>query len=192
MKLKIIDIIRWELLRHKSFNDFAPTDEDDILTLSYVTDAAARTNLYSAYKHLYEEKQLDIEQKIKSIGNYIRYANQFAEKTEAKTDTKNPISVHEVVGDLVVSGADATYIMQLGIEYLPWLCNSVGEHAKKRAEDKRYWSMILCSPYIDRSQVHNAHEFLPFDWDKEGGATKREVSDTDLKIAKFLFGKNKK
>jgi hypothetical protein len=89
---------------------------------------------------------------------------------------------------LVISGADANYITESGLELLPWLCDSLATFRQRRMEDKRMWSYIGLSPYMKEGMT--AEKFLPFDWEKK--KKEEEVTDKDIAIAKALFGKSKK
>jgi hypothetical protein len=193
MVLKIKDIIKWEILRGKSFNDFNPKETDDVLMIAYIKEKAVGLVKYTAYRHLYDDGMLDISKKISELNSYLSYVSQFLDKKrESKQSDQEVITVKDLIGQLVVAGTDASYLLDLGIEFLPWICSSIEGKAKKDAEDKRYWTMILCSPYIDSKKIKNVHDFLPFPWDKEPAKMTSEVTDEDIEMAHALFHKNKK
>lgn len=175
---------------NKAFNDMDYHDVREIAALVYILKDIRNVSL-DGFINTLENSKVSLNDTIREINSEMRYISQYnrvLEDASESSSTGETLRISKIVGELVISGADANYITESGLELLPWLCDSLATFRQRRMEDKRMWSYIGLSPYMKEGMT--AEKFLPFDWEKK--KKKEEVTDKDIAIAKALFGKSKK
>jgi hypothetical protein len=194
--IKIKDIILWEQLRGKSFEDFDAKDYKDDLSILYVIDEAdkqERVTLGLYEKALSETDTKQVRARIKKINDDILFSSQFFivanEKSEndGKSEKQN---VGDIIGSLICLGISPESILNMDLCYLSYLTDQYAKYVKNRLTDKRFWAMLQLSPYLDKGT--EAHDFMPFPWEKSQNGEDDKITDKDINIAKCLFGLNKK
>lgn len=202
MKITIRQIIRWEQLRKKTFNEFDTSVDDDVIALMYVTSKPFEINdsLFETYKDVALEKPELVKKHADDIGRYFGYINQFSEKApeepidpmalkseEPVDDSK--VSISEVAMNLLYSGVDARYLMDdVELCDLPMLARGSESAMRRKLEDHRLWTFLMVSPYLD-SSCKKTTDFYPFPWEEEGKHV--IVSGEDLQMAESILSENK-
>ena len=189
--LTIGNIVQWEQLRKKSFIDFDANDEEDKLVLCFVV--SGKRYRYSAFKAAVSDADVskDVQRYIDEINSEFKYLSQFMlEKNDADTEktlsNEPKTKISTIVGQIIFNGTELKNLLSMGIEWIPWISKSFGEYEKNKKLEHRFWARVALSPYIKEGTT--LHQFLPFPWED---ATDN-VSDLDVKTAKFLFKRNEK
>ena len=189
--LTIGNIVQWEQLRKKSFIDFDVNDEEDKLVLTFVI--SGKRSRYSAFKAAISEADVarDVREYINEINSEFKYLGQFMldkndDDIENSSSDGAKAKISTIIGQIIFNGADVKNLLSLGIEWIPWISESFGEYEKNKKLEHRLWARVSLSPYVKEGTT--LHQFLPFPWEDAAD----NVSDLDIKTAKFLFKQNEK
>ena len=201
MKISLKQIIRWEQLRRKTFNEFDTAVVDDVIALMYVTSKTSdiEGSLFDTYKDVALEKPELVKKHADEIGRYFTYINQFAEKAreevvdpmalKSEEPADDKVSLSEVAMNLLYSGVDARYLMdEVELCDLPMLARGSESAMRRKLEDHRLWTFLMVSPYLD-SSCKKTTDLYPFPWEEEGKSV--IVSDEDLQMAESILSENK-
>lgn len=194
--IKIKDIILWEQLRGKSFEDFDAKDYKDDLSILYVIDEADkqdRVTLELYEKALSETDTRQVRIRIKKINDDILFSSQFfimSNATSGDDGKSEKQNVGDIIGSLICLGISPESLLDMDLCYLSYLTDQYAKYVKNRLTDKRFWTMLQLSPYLDKGT--EAHDFIPFPWEKSQKGEDDQITDKDIDMAKCLFKLNKK
>ena len=186
--ITIGNILKWERLRKKAFNDFDEKDTDDILAIGYAM-LDQREVSFEAYKDAALNSNAGIVAGvIKDLNAEIRYISQFQDPQDEASDQDAKQTVTEMVGALLFAGMDGNFLLGRGLEDLSWLLQTFDVSVRRKLEADRFWAFIGLLPYIDKSKYPNASTFLPFEWEGKAQA-ETEITDEEKAMAAAFLHK---
>lgn len=201
--IQLIDIIKWEQLMHCPFLRFDGTNRDHIIALMYCCERRAdehtgeplrRQYTFDVYRTAVEQRERDLRYFCQTVEREQRYIQQFlAEEHPAATDSKpkEPARIGDIVGALVFAGVDISWLQRQGLEIIPFLNNCYEKHMQRKAEDKRFWALMLMSPHLTAKDNKKLRDQFKFDWEKEA-AGMNLTDEQHAIIAGALWGNKKK
>lgn len=185
--ITIGDVVTWERLRCRRFDEFDGDNMEDVAALGYVL-LHTREYTFTAYLEAARGSAAHILDSVSATASAeFKYISQFVKQADADTESGERESITEIAGTLIMGGVNGVFLLSRGIEDLQWLCAAYQKHTRQEMENRRFWSYVQLSPWIDRQRTHNAREFMPFAWDS-GTDNVSEISDFERKLAKAFWG----
>ena len=181
--IKIGNIVLWERLTEHSFFAFDITSPADMAALLYVIDAPG-CPLETYSKALNITKGSELQKKVKAISKdvekFLQYASKPKEDGSSDSSDGESQKVSDIIGQIIFLGQPAPAILDMSIDYLPFLSEQFAAKVKRDAEHDRSILYTQLSPYL--AENTSIHSFMPLPWDAE-----EEITDEDAEIANFLF-----
>ena len=106
---------------NKAFNDMDYHDVREIAALVYILKDIRNVSLDGFISTL-ENSKVSLNDTIREINSEMRYISQYnrvLEDASESSSTGETLRISKIVGELVISGADANYITESGLELLP-------------------------------------------------------------------------
>lgn len=192
--IRIKDIIRWERLRNKSFQDIDSTNEEDMHTLMYVTSDESEKYTIQVYVKSLTNKKL-LKQEIVRIEKEMALTGQYRKNTdgsdEASAGKNESIRISDIAAILISSGMDAGYVMNEMELYE--LDMYVTAYERKRREEMDMWRMSIwynLLPHVGKGKLKRPQELFTFAWEtaEEKKRAEKQMRDNAETLKKFLSG----
>lgn len=201
VRLTMRALIRWEQLRAKSFSLMNYSGEEDMEALLYCSMLSCNPGtLYTLeeFKHTMQNEKL-VKQMAQALARESTVMGQFRQESgtvqEAGQEPDGePGFIKDIISTLIMSGLDATYVMD-GMELcdLPLFISAYENKRKEQMESDRLWTYLSILPHVDGKKLPSARELYPFPWEIEemkAQADKAIQEDSEKLEMFFEQGKN--
>lgn len=182
-------IIRAEQFLRKPFTGIDYSDPEELLGLLYCV-----VLVNNDIRFTFEEFRLlaENDKQLRAMGAEMEKYNavlaQFIIPGEDKGSCGgNPQYLGDLVSMLVMSGMDASYVMNdMELSDLPLFLKAYENRKKEEMESRRLWTFLTVSPHIDTRKIDSVESFFPFPWEVE--AT-RETASVAIERDREMFDK---
>lgn len=201
VRLTMRSLIRWEQLRNKSFSLMDYSSEEDMEALLYCSVLSCnRGTLYTLeeFRHMMQNEKL-VKQMVQTLARESTVMEQFRQEKgtsqEAKQDPgEEPGFIKDIISTLIMSGLDATYVMdEMKLCDLPLFISAYEKKRKEQMESDRLWTYLNILPHVDGKKLPSARELYPFPWEMEEMKEKADkaIREDSEKLEMFFNqGKN--
>lgn len=199
IRLTMRTLIRWEQLRAKSFSLMGYSSEEDMEALLYCSMLSCNPGTMCTleeFRHTMQNEKL-VKQMVQALARESTVMGQFRQEQEGGTGQETdaePGFIKDIISTLIMSGLDATYIMdEMELCDLPLLITAYENKRKEQMESDRLWTYLNILPHVDGKKLPSARELYPFPWEMEemkAQANKAIQEDSEKLEMFFEQGKN--
>ncbi|WP_416803244.1 hypothetical protein [Bacteroides reticulotermitis] len=164
-------------------------NKDDIDALMYTTMAdEAGQYTFDAFRHILSNEKFT-SKIIAALENQTKVLNQFQAKVDPeqnKPDDWEPGLISDLLATLILSGLDATYVLEeMSLADLPLYIRAYENRKKEDMENSRLWTYFTMLPHIDAKKLKNgAKDLITFPWEQEA-AIKRSEEELTASLDEF-------
>ncbi len=168
MKITLKNIIRYEQLTGKSFNEFS-MEIDDLISLLYAIENPDID--YNLFKESVSSSKKALIKRGNEINRYLELSSQYYQKNISEDKIETRVNTQkQKVGDvaifLIYSGLDAHFVLnEMELQDIPLFYNGAIEKTKAKLENERRWTYLGILPHL--SSPITEQQLVTFSWEEE-------------------------